>query len=178
MNIKTACKTVAKMMRLQWTQHLHVKTLEAKRHSATMDELFEVGSFFFTCLATNKPWQRVKMNSGKWIPLTWHLVVHQGERIAPHDLSVSHNWIVNVAKAKGGFSDHKKAAEKDRFDLVILLLMSLFENTFTGVVFQLVVSLFVCYLFSAWAGWNFWQLLSWRGSAITTHPYTDNTLLV
>ena len=43
--IKRARKTVAKMMRLQWTQDLDVETLEAKGHWATMEELLEVVSF-------------------------------------------------------------------------------------------------------------------------------------
>ena len=51
--IKRARKTVAKMMRLQWTQDLDVESLEARGHWACMEELLEVVSF--TCLATNKP---------------------------------------------------------------------------------------------------------------------------
>ena len=36
---KMARTTVAKMMRLQWTQDLDIETLEARRHWATMEEL-------------------------------------------------------------------------------------------------------------------------------------------
>ena len=43
--IKRARKTVAKMMRLQWTQDLDVETLEARGHWASMEELLEVVSF-------------------------------------------------------------------------------------------------------------------------------------
>ena len=43
--IRKACKTVAKMMRLQWTQDLNVKSLEARGHWASMEELLEVVSF-------------------------------------------------------------------------------------------------------------------------------------
>ena len=47
--IKRAHKTVAKMMRLQWTQDLDVGTLEAWGHWATMEELLEVVSFHLLC---------------------------------------------------------------------------------------------------------------------------------
>ena len=43
--IKRACKTVAKMMRLQWTQDLDVESLEARGHWTSMEELLEVVSF-------------------------------------------------------------------------------------------------------------------------------------
>ena len=43
--LKRARKTVAKMMRLQWTQDLDIETLEARGHWATMEELLEVGKF-------------------------------------------------------------------------------------------------------------------------------------
>ena len=40
-----ARRTVAKMMRLQWTQDLDTETLEARGHWATMEELLEVVTF-------------------------------------------------------------------------------------------------------------------------------------
>ena len=43
--LKRACKTVAKMMRLQWTQALDIETLEARGPWATMEELLEVVKF-------------------------------------------------------------------------------------------------------------------------------------
>ena len=43
--IKRAQKTVAKTMRLQWTQELDVESLEAMDHWASMEELLEVVSF-------------------------------------------------------------------------------------------------------------------------------------
>ena len=43
--LKRACKTVAKMMRLQWTQDLNIETLDARGHWATMEELLEVVTF-------------------------------------------------------------------------------------------------------------------------------------
>ena len=56
--IKRARKTVAKVMRLQWTQDLHVETLEARGHWATMEELLEVVSFHLPRYEqTVKTWQ-------------------------------------------------------------------------------------------------------------------------
>ena len=43
--IKRARKTVAKMMRLQWTQDLDVESLEARGHWESMEELLQVVSF-------------------------------------------------------------------------------------------------------------------------------------
>ena len=43
--LKRARKTVAKMMRLQWTQDLDIGTLDARGHWATMEELLEVVTF-------------------------------------------------------------------------------------------------------------------------------------
>ena len=43
--LKRAQKTVAEMVRLQWTQDLDIETLEARGHSATMEELLEVVKF-------------------------------------------------------------------------------------------------------------------------------------
>ena len=43
--IKRARKTVAKMMRLQWTQDLDVESLEPRGHWASVEELLEVVSF-------------------------------------------------------------------------------------------------------------------------------------
>ena len=43
--LKRARKTVAKMMRLQWTQDFDLETLEARGHWATMEELFDVVKF-------------------------------------------------------------------------------------------------------------------------------------
>jgi len=42
---KEARKTVAKMIRLQWTQHLDIETLEAIGRWVTMEELLEVVEF-------------------------------------------------------------------------------------------------------------------------------------
>ena len=46
---KRARKTVAKMMRLQWTQVLDIETLEARGHWVTIEELLEVVEFHLPC---------------------------------------------------------------------------------------------------------------------------------
>ena len=43
--LKRARKTVAKMMKLQWTQDLDIETLEARGHWTTMEELLKVVKF-------------------------------------------------------------------------------------------------------------------------------------
>ena len=43
--LKRARKTVAKIIRLQWTQDLDTETLDARGHWATMEELLEVVTF-------------------------------------------------------------------------------------------------------------------------------------
>ena len=43
--LKRAQKTIAKMMGLQWTQHLDIETLEARGHWETMEGLLEVVKF-------------------------------------------------------------------------------------------------------------------------------------
>ena len=43
--LKRARKTVAKMMRWQWTQDFDIETLEARGHWATMEELLDVVKF-------------------------------------------------------------------------------------------------------------------------------------
>ena len=43
--LKGARKTVAKMMRLQWTQDLDIETLETRGHWATMEEMLEVVTY-------------------------------------------------------------------------------------------------------------------------------------
>ena len=43
--LKKARKTVAKMMRLKWTQYLDIETLEARGHWATMEEMLEVDTY-------------------------------------------------------------------------------------------------------------------------------------
>ena len=43
--LKRARKTVAKMMRLQWTQDLDIETLDARGYWATMEELLKVVTF-------------------------------------------------------------------------------------------------------------------------------------
>ena len=40
--LKKVCKTISKMMRLQWTSELDIDALEAKGHWATLEEQLEV----------------------------------------------------------------------------------------------------------------------------------------
>ena len=47
--LKRARKTVAKMMRLQWTEDFDIETLNARSHWATMEELLEVMKFRLPC---------------------------------------------------------------------------------------------------------------------------------
>ena len=58
--LKRARKTVAKMMRLQWTQDLDTDTLEARGHWATLEELLEVVKFLLLRYETT-----VKLNVQK-----------------------------------------------------------------------------------------------------------------
>ena len=92
--VKRAHKTVAKMMRLQWTQDLDVESLEARGHWASMEELLEVVSFHLPCYeqtmktCQNDPGQ-VNPSDLTFATIFGHLLVHQGKRIASHDLSIS-----------------------------------------------------------------------------------------
>jgi len=45
LHLKRARKTVAKMMRLQWTQDLGIETLDTRGHWVTMEELLEMVTF-------------------------------------------------------------------------------------------------------------------------------------
>ena len=126
--IKRARKTVAKMMRLQWTQDLDVESLEARGHWASMEELLEVVSFHLPCCE-----QTVKTSQ-----------IHPGQ-VNPSDLTFATKFLatylfikvkglrpmtyqyltvemVKAAKANGGFIDQKtfKTAGKYGFDPVIL----------------------------------------------------------
>ena len=66
--LKRTRRTVAKMMRLQWTQELDIKTLDARGHWATMEELLEVVTFHLPRYKT--PLRRAKQVQVKSIPQT------------------------------------------------------------------------------------------------------------
>ncbi|XP_068727965.1 uncharacterized protein, partial [Montipora capricornis] len=126
--IKRARKTVAKMMRLQWTQDLDVETLEARGHWATMEELFEVVSFHLpryeqtvkTC--QNDPGQvnPSDLTFATKFLATYLFIKVKGSRPMTYQyLTVE---MVKAAKENGGFIDQKtfKTAGKYGFDSVIL----------------------------------------------------------
>ena len=110
--LKRARKTVAKMMRLQWSQDLDIDTLEARGHWATMEELLQVVAFHLprfedtdkTC--KNRPGQVNPSVKGSW-PMTYQY------------LTVD---MVSAAKENGGFIDQKmfKTAGKYGFDPLTL----------------------------------------------------------
>ena len=126
--IKRARKTVAKMMRLQWTQYLDVETLEARGHWATMEELLEVVSFHLpryeqtvkTC--QNDPGQvnPSDLTLATKFLATYLVIKAKGSRPMTYQyLTVE---MVKEAKENGGFIDQKtfKTAGKYGFDSVIL----------------------------------------------------------
>ena len=126
--IKRARKTVAKMMRLQWTQDLDVETLEAMGHWATMEELLEVVSFHLpryeqtvkTC--QNDPGQvnPSDLTFATKFLATYLFIKVKGSRPMTYQyLTVE---MVKAAKANGGFINQKtfKTAGKYGFDSVIL----------------------------------------------------------
>ncbi|XP_044171865.1 uncharacterized protein LOC114957030 [Acropora millepora] len=126
--IKRARKTVAKMMRLQWTQDLDVESLEARGHWPSMEELLEVVSFHLpryeqtvkTC--QNDPGQvnPSDLTFATKFVATYLFIKVKGSRPMTYQyLTVE---MVKEAKANGGFIDQKtfKTAGKYGFDSVIL----------------------------------------------------------
>ena len=126
--IKRARKTVAKMMRLQWTQDLDVESLEARGHWASMEVLLEVLSFH---LPSYEQTVKTRQNDpGRVSPsdltfatkvlVTYLFIKVKGSRPMTYKyLTVE---MVKEAKANGGCIDQKtfKTAEKYGFDSVIL----------------------------------------------------------
>ena len=126
--LKRARKTVAKMMRLQWTQDLDVETLEAKGHWATMEELLEVVSFHLpryeqtvkTCQNEPRQVNPSDLTFATKFLATYLFIKVKGSRPMTYQyLTVE---MVKAAKANGGFIDQKtfKTAGKYGFDSVIL----------------------------------------------------------
>ena len=126
--IKRARKTVAKMMRMQWTQDLDVESLEARGHWASMEELLEVVSFHLpryeqtvkTC--QNDPGQvnPSDLTFATKFLATYLFIKVKGSRPMTYQyLTVE---MVKAAKENGGFIDQKtfKTAGKYGFDSVIL----------------------------------------------------------
>ena len=126
--IKRARKTVAKMMRLQWTQDLDVESVEPRGHWASMEELLEVVSFHLpryeqtvkTC--QNDPGQvnPSDLTFATKFLATYLFIKVKGSRPMTYQyLTVE---MVKTAKANGGFIDQKtfKTAGKYGFDSMIL----------------------------------------------------------
>ena len=127
--LKRARKTVAKMMRLQWTQDLDIETLDARGHWATMEELLEVVTFHLPRYENTV--KRCKTIPGQVNPLdltfaTKFVAVYlfikvKGSRPMTYQyLTVD---MVKTAKENGGFIDQKKfkTASKYGFDSLILI---------------------------------------------------------
>ena len=126
--IKRARKTVAKMMRLQWTQDLDVESLEARGHWASMEELLEVVSFHLpryeqtvkTCQNDPGRVNPSDLTFATKFVATYLFIKVKGSRPMTYQyLTVE---MVKEAKANGGFIDQKtfKTAGKYGFDSVIL----------------------------------------------------------
>lgn len=104
--IKRARKTMAKMMRLQWTQDFDVETLEAKGHWATVGKPLEVMSFHLSHYE-----QTVKTCQNDPGQVNPSDLTFKTKLLAPYlfiKLKGSRPMIldmVNAAKENGGFID-------------------------------------------------------------------------
>ena len=115
------------MMRLQWTQDLDIKTLDARGHWATMEELLEVVTFHLpryentvkTCETI--PGQVNPSDLTFATEICRSVFVHQGEGISAYTYQCLTVDMVRAAKENGGFIDHKKSktASKYGFDSLI-----------------------------------------------------------
>ena len=121
-------ETVAKMMRLQWTQDLDIETLEARGHWATMEDLLEVVKFHLPSYQnTVKIWKSSppQVNPSDFTFATKFVAMYlfikvKGSRLMTYQyLTVD---MIATAKGKGGFIDQKtfKTAGKYGFDSLIL----------------------------------------------------------
>ena len=126
--LKRARKTVAKMMRLQWTQDLDIETLEARGHWATMEELLEVVKFHLpryentVKICKSSPAQVNPSDltfATKFVAMYQFIKVKGSRPMTYQYLTVD---MIATAKEKGGFIDQKafKTAGKYGFDSLIL----------------------------------------------------------
>ena len=126
--LKRARKTVAKMMRLQWTQDLDIETLEARGHWATMEELLEVVKFHLpryentVKICKSSPAQVNPSDltfATKFVAMYLFIKVKGSRPMTYQYLTVN---MIATAKEKGGFIDQKtfKTAGKYGFDSLIL----------------------------------------------------------
>ena len=126
--LKRARKTVAKMMRLQWTRDLDIETLETRGHWATMEELLEVVKFHLpryentVKLCKTSPAQVNPSDltfATKFIAMYLFIKVKGSRPMTYQYLTVD---MIATAKENGGFIDQKtfKTAGKYGFDSLIL----------------------------------------------------------
>ena len=126
--LKRARKTVAKMMRLQWTQDLDIETLDARGHWATMEELLEVVTFHLpryentvkTCKTIPGQVNPLDLTFATKFVAVYLFIKVKGSRPMTYQyLTVD---MVTTAKENGGFIDQKqfKTASKYGFDSLIL----------------------------------------------------------
>ena len=126
--LKRARKTVAKMMRLQWTQDLDIETLEARGHWATMEELLEVVKFHLpryentVKMCKSSPAQVNPSDltfATKFVAMYLFIKVKGSRPMTYQYLTVD---MIDAAKKKGGFIVQKtfKTAGKYGFDSLIL----------------------------------------------------------
>ena len=126
--LKRARKTIAKMMRLQWTQDLDIETLEARGHWATMEELLEVVKFHLpryentVKICKSSPAQANPSDltfATKFVAMYLFIKVKGSRPMTYQYLTLD---MIATAKEKGGFIDQKtfKTAGKYGFDSLIL----------------------------------------------------------
>ena len=126
--LKRARKTVAKMMRLQYTQDLDIDTLEARGHWATMEELLEVVKFHLPryentvkmCKTTPAQVNPSDLTfATKFVAMYLFIKVKGSRSMTYQYLTVD---MIDTAKENGGFIDQKtlKTARKYGFDSLIL----------------------------------------------------------
>ncbi|XP_078356524.1 uncharacterized protein LOC144641384 [Oculina patagonica] len=126
--LKRARKTVAKMMRLQWTQDLDIETLDARGHWATMEELLEVVTFHLpryentvkTCKTIPGQVNPSDLTFATKFVAVYLFIKVKGSRPMTYQyLTVD---MVKAAKENGGFIHQKKfkTASKYGFDSLIL----------------------------------------------------------
>ena len=126
--LKRARKTVAKMMRLQWTQDFDIETLEARGHWATMEELLEVVKFHLpryentVKICKSSPAQVNPSDltfATKFVAMYLFIKVKGSRPMTYQYLTLD---MIATAKERDGFIDQKtfKTAGKYGFDSLIL----------------------------------------------------------
>ena len=126
--LKRARKTVAKRMRLQWTQDFDIETLEARGHWATMEELLEVVKFHLpryentVKICKSSPAQVNPSDltfTTKFVAMYLFIKVKGSRPMTYQFLTVD---MIATAKEKDGFIDQKtfKTAGKYGFDSLVL----------------------------------------------------------